>query len=297
MNIQPLVSIALCTYNGEKYLKDQLDSIINQTYKNIEIIVVDDCSSDNTSSILSEYQSRYSQLHVFINTTNLGYNKNFEKAITLCSGEYIAVSDQDDIWVNHKIETMMKNWKTNTVLMHHAAKSFNSSSLPILSISTEFDYSKLNKKHIIISSFVQGCTVLFHSSLKTIIFPFNKTILYDWWIGFCAFYSGEVQFLHQNLIYHRKHDNSAHYSLKRSRLEIKRELVKHIKYFINSGLLSNNDLKFAQNALRAYSELLKKKFSLKTFLFNMKHRSIIYWTKKNTSILSHFVESIKQANS
>lgn len=65
---QPLISIALCTYNGEKYLAEQLESIINQTYKNIEIIAVDDCSSDGTLLILQEYAQQYPQIKVFSNT-------------------------------------------------------------------------------------------------------------------------------------------------------------------------------------------------------------------------------------
>ena len=109
-SIQPLVSVVLCTYNGEKFLYPQIDSIIAQTYPNLEIIIVDDASSDNTPFILEEYSRKDSRVKYHINSANIGYNKNFEKAFSLASADYIAISDQDDIWESNKIELMMKGW-------------------------------------------------------------------------------------------------------------------------------------------------------------------------------------------
>lgn len=109
-SIQPLVSVVLCTYNGEKFLRPQIDSITAQTYPNLEIIIVDDVSSDSTSSILEEYRQKDSRVKFHINSANIGYNKNFEKAFSLATADYIAISDQDDIWESNKIELMMKDW-------------------------------------------------------------------------------------------------------------------------------------------------------------------------------------------
>src|SRR5215468_9284257 len=98
MNVagRPLVSIALCTYNGEKFLQKQLDSLLEQTYPNIEIIAVDDASTDNTWRILMNSAKRYSnKLKLYKNEKNLGYSLNFERAIKLCRGDFIALSDQD----------------------------------------------------------------------------------------------------------------------------------------------------------------------------------------------------------
>ena len=91
-----MISIAMTTYNGEKYLREQLDSILNQTYKDFELIICDDCSTDSTVQIIKSYIDP--RIKLFINEKNLGFKKNFEKAIKLCTGEYIALSDQDDIW-------------------------------------------------------------------------------------------------------------------------------------------------------------------------------------------------------
>src|SRR5690606_33629827 len=113
----PLISIALCTYNGEKFLAEQLDSIVNQTYKNIEIIAVDDCSTDRTLTILQKYASKDVRVKVYSNKTNKGYSKNFEYAISLCTGDYIAVSDQDDIWVSDKLELLINKIRINDDLL------------------------------------------------------------------------------------------------------------------------------------------------------------------------------------
>ena len=86
MNIiatNPLISIVIATYNGERFLRKQLDSIVSQSYQNIEIIAVDDCSSDNTLNILNEYAERYNNFIIVSNDHNLGYIKNFEKGFLL----------------------------------------------------------------------------------------------------------------------------------------------------------------------------------------------------------------------
>src|ERR1700709_1166359 len=116
-----LVSIALCTYNGAAYLKEQLDTLVNQTYPNCEIICVDDCSTDNTVEILKQYTHSYPQIKLHINSKNLGYTKNFEKAIGLCSGEYIALCDQDDIWDKNKISIMSLLIGDNMLAYHDSA--------------------------------------------------------------------------------------------------------------------------------------------------------------------------------
>lgn len=102
-----MISVALCTYNGEKYIRQQLDSILAQTMPVDEIVVCDDISQDATWDILSEYASRYPQIRLFQNETNKGCRKNFEHALRKCQGDYIFFSDQDDIWVSDKVAVMV----------------------------------------------------------------------------------------------------------------------------------------------------------------------------------------------
>ena len=102
-----MISIAMATYNGEKYLREQLDSILSQTITDWELIVCDDCSKDTTVGILKSYQRKDGRVKIFVNEKNLGFKKNFEKAIGLCSGDYIALADQDDIWHDNHLEVLL----------------------------------------------------------------------------------------------------------------------------------------------------------------------------------------------
>lgn len=114
-----MISVAMTTYNGEKYIRKQLDSIMNQSVKVDEIIVCDDGSSDKTLDILKEYPVK-----VTINKSNLGFKNNFKKAISLCSGDYILLCDQDDIWEINKIEELKKQFESN-LNMHVCASAFH----------------------------------------------------------------------------------------------------------------------------------------------------------------------------
>ena len=98
------VSVVMCTYNGAQYLKEQLDSIIGQTYPIHELIIQDDCSTDNTVAILKKYEADYPFVRLYVNEHNIGYNQNFKSAVMKATGDYIAISDQDDVWFPQKLE-------------------------------------------------------------------------------------------------------------------------------------------------------------------------------------------------
>ena len=117
-----LVSITLATYNGEKFIREQLDSLLQQTYNNLEIIISDDGSTDKTIPIIEEYFKKDPRISFSKNPTPNGYKKNFERAIRLCRGEIIFLCDQDDIWYKDKIvehlkayENKKNKWVSNEV--------------------------------------------------------------------------------------------------------------------------------------------------------------------------------------
>ena len=118
MDSLPLISIALCTYNGEEFIRQQLNSLLNQTYTNIEIIAVDDFSIDRTVAILQEYAALDRRLNIFTNEHNLGYTNNFEKALNLCNGDLIAICDQDDIWHPDKLKIQSELMSGHELLYH-----------------------------------------------------------------------------------------------------------------------------------------------------------------------------------
>lgn len=104
----PTVAVVMCTYNGEKYLRQQLDSILAQTYPIQELIVQDDCSTDATLPILQEYEAKVPFMQVIENTHNLGFNLNFKTACMRATADLIAISDQDDVWMPEKIQKQVQ---------------------------------------------------------------------------------------------------------------------------------------------------------------------------------------------
>ncbi|MDN5422295.1 MAG: glycosyltransferase [Chryseobacterium sp.] len=123
-------SVALCTYNGQTYISEQLDSILNQTRPVSEIIICDDGSTDGTLELLSNYAERYPEIiKVFRNPDNLGYVGNFEKAMSLCSGDIVFLCDQDDRWYGNKTEAITDIFinNKNTNIICHNIKLFGNS--------------------------------------------------------------------------------------------------------------------------------------------------------------------------
>lgn len=104
-----MISISMATYNGEKFIAKQIDSILQQTFQDYELVITDDCSKDNTLRILHEYEKKDKRIHVYENETNLGFKKNFERSISLCKGDYVVLADQDDIWEKNHIELLLNN--------------------------------------------------------------------------------------------------------------------------------------------------------------------------------------------
>ena len=102
-----LVSVVMCTYNGEKFLREQLDSIVQQSYPIHELLIQDDQSTDRTTKIIKEYQARYPFIRLHINEKNLGFNANFHTALCSATGDFISISDQDDVWHPDKLKEMM----------------------------------------------------------------------------------------------------------------------------------------------------------------------------------------------
>ena len=133
------VSVILASYNGEKYIKEQIDSILAQTYPIYEILIGDDGSADNTMSILNDYACKYGNIKIISSNGKHGVNYNFKRLMDTASGNYIAISDQDDIWFPEKIEIMMREIGTH-VLAYSDAIPFSGMLIPYnKEQSVEFD--------------------------------------------------------------------------------------------------------------------------------------------------------------
>ena len=204
-----LVSIAMATYNGAKYIEEQLQSIIHQTYSNLEIVIVDDCSKDNTVEIVEQYQQEYPFIRLYVNEQNSGVTKTFETAIQECSGEFIAISDQDDIWELNKIEILVNEIGehdavySNSLLVDASGQSLNKSFTTIMNMKTYYSGAPF-----LLSNSVPGHTILMKQEFVQNILPFPPKMLFDLWIGFCAAGNNGIKFVDKTLVKYRQHETN-----------------------------------------------------------------------------------------
>ncbi|RYE14806.1 MAG: glycosyltransferase [Rickettsiales bacterium] len=212
---QPLISIAVCTFNGEKYIHEQLNSLINQDYLHKEIIIIDDNSDDDTFNILLKYQSKYPFIKVYQNEQNLGYIKNFEKSILFCKGDYITISDQDDIWDRSKLSTLQSNICNEDIMIYHDSAIIDENGKSLhKSLSEAIGYiSGTANKNLLLNNCVAGHAMMFKKLLLGHIFPIPLTIPYDHWIAYISLTIGRVRYLKQNLVSYRQHTSSVTYTL------------------------------------------------------------------------------------
>lgn len=226
-----MISLAMPTYNGGKYLRSQLDSIYAQTMVPDEVIVVDDASTDDTVSILQEYKEKYGLIY-FVNDSNLGYNKNFEKAISLCSGDYIVLCDQDDVWLPEKIEKCYNLLSTFASEEPSLVSCFSSTNPEILESGAEKCEGGDWKSNFVRYT-SQGCTLMFNRKLRDLLLPFPEEIIYDAYIGFSASLLGNRAYLGEKLMYYRIHGtNSFQKNTKKGKLSVlKDQLKKPVPFF------------------------------------------------------------------
>tara|TARA_B110000879_G_C11169762_1_gene512989 strand:+ start:811 stop:1782 length:972 start_codon:yes stop_codon:yes gene_type:complete len=205
----PLISIAMAVFNGSKYINLQIDSILTQTYSNIELVILDDCSVDNTIELIEPYLYD-SRVKLFKNDRNMGYKKNFEKAISLCSGEFIALSDQDDIWFNNKLDYLINNIGEYD-LIHSDAHLIDSENMHIHSSYSKYSSKSLNStpKNIILNGFVTGCTCMFNSRICKDILPFpDGDYVHDRWISLISSINKGITYANLPLISYRQHSDN-----------------------------------------------------------------------------------------
>jgi glycosyltransferase involved in cell wall biosynthesis len=215
------LSVALCTYNGELFLKEQLDSILNQTLAVDEIIICDDKSTDTTIAIVKEYQEKYSEIiSIYENETTLRSVKNFEKAISLCTGDMIFLSDQDDIWVNTKTEKYCEFFNQNPTIQVLASngycideKSVVSEKYSLWDISdflreqgVKIDYFKTITYF---SNIATGASMALRKEILPEILPFPviKDLHHDEWIAIIASSKNAFEMLNEKYFYYRIHQH------------------------------------------------------------------------------------------
>ncbi len=221
------VSVCMPTYNGELYIKDQLDSILMQLEENDEVIISDDSSTDSTIDIIKSINDK----RIMLPENNKFFSPifNLENALLKASGDYIFLSDQDDIWMEDKVKSFIVELENYDLIISDA--TIVNENMNIIQDSF-FGKKKPNKNYIknLIKNPYLGCCMAFRKDLLSKVLPFPSRIaMHDIWIGWIAELSGNTYFLDKKLLYYRRHGNNASATSEKSN----RKIIDRVLYRLN----------------------------------------------------------------
>ena len=283
-NQNTLVSIVMATFNGEKFIVEQIDSVLSQSYRAIELIICDDGSSDKTVEIVKSYVKKHKCIALHQNSKNLGFVKNFEKGIGLSSAKYIALCDQDDIWESNKLEVLMDEMvkqecitATTPVMIH--------SDLCVVDAQNRMQYDsyfKLKKYtlkeikdlgHIAGPCGVMGNTILFNQALKEKILPFPDCVAFhDQWIALVNEVIGIRVTLNRPLLRYRVHEGNSSNSQQKITHYFPQLLASFCKGEIRPPYLDSARICMIENILDRYIVEGDDKGVLSQFLVYLKQK-------------------------
>lgn len=207
----------MCTYNGAAHIAEQLESILDQTLPPTEIVLSDDASSDDTVDIALAVVGLRVPMTVLRNDVQLGITANFEQAISACHGEFIVLSDQDDIWAPHRLASALAvlSRRPTLLLLHSDARLVDAGGAPIG--DTLFDALELTQRErelehggrafeaLLRRNLATGATTIFRRELYARAAPFPAGWVHDEWLAIIAAATGDVDVLEQQLIDYRQH--------------------------------------------------------------------------------------------
>ncbi|MDQ1707117.1 MAG: hypothetical protein QOJ88_328 [Pyrinomonadaceae bacterium] len=223
-------SIAMCTYNGARHLGKQLESIAAQSRPPEELVICDDASTDSTSKIIAEFARAVSfPVHCHTNERNLGSTKNFERALGFCRGDFIALCDQDDIWLPHKLAELEAKFDRapNVGLIFTDAELVNDDSasvgctlwekLPLAAAERRRLQSNRALDELFQGASVTGATMAFRARFKDLVLPIpdDLSIIHDAWIALLISAVAGILPLATPLIKYRQHAGQQVGALKR----------------------------------------------------------------------------------
>jgi glycosyltransferase involved in cell wall biosynthesis len=217
-----MIDILLATYNGERFLKEQIDSILNQTCKDWQLLIRDDGSTDATVQIINSYIKKYPDKIRLIedNLGNLGIGHNFGTILQHSKSEYIMFCDQDDVWLPEKIELSLNKMKEaqklypNTPILIYTDLTIVDENLKIIAESL-WSYHKIDPqkdgllKNLIYRDIVTGCTVMINKEAKKIVLPIPEYVrVHDWWIALNVVKYGKIFYIPAATILYRQHSGN-----------------------------------------------------------------------------------------
>jgi glycosyltransferase involved in cell wall biosynthesis len=262
------VSIALCTFNGERYLGDLLESLLLQSTLPRELVVCDDRSTDSTTELLQEFSSRAPfNVNIIINRNHLGVIHNFETAFAACSAEYIAPCDQDDVWKPDKLEKLlslagqMKAGKRHGPYFVHTDVDLVDSQLHKTGV-TFLEHQALTPprtnqyKTLIAQNYIPGCSSMFSRELLEYALPIpEEAVMHDWWLALIASIAGEIRYDPSTTVLYRQHAENVLGSEPRLSLKTLRRIIS-IRPAL--GIIEKNFTASARQAIAAAQRLSGK---------------------------------------
>lgn len=288
------ISVALAAYNGSKFIVEQLDSILNQSIIPDEIIVCDDCSTDDTLIVVEKYADSHPAVKVYENDTNLGFIKNFEKAAKLCSGDYILFSDQDDIWTYDHIEVLVNNsTEADLVCANAEYMTFEGKLTGQTMKPKSFHQSgdlRIDFKKMIYSQLAQGATILIKREMLQEILPFPSNIYHDIWMGFATYIAGgKVKYVPEVILQYRRWGGNVS-TVNNERLN-KLKIFNRLKFLLSDGGVFEQLLRkikvgicFSNKVKKIPKEIRKELILSYWFTYDMTH-------KKNIKTLKYFIRN------
>ena len=248
----------MATYNGSKYIKEQLDSILNQKEVDVSLLIADDKSTDDTFSILQEYSEKFSNITVYCNPENLGYRLNFFSMIKrrLCDRyDFFALSDQDDVWEADKLINAVNYIKEHAgnlnkpLLYSSNLLAVDEGLAPIGCMNTEGEIRRFNNYNFLLENKCTGCTAVFNNALRERLLLFPDEMLccpHDDLMSKIAITFGEYLFDERSFIKYRQHSNN------QIGLNNRGKLKKYVKMFFSDD--SDMHSKSIANILKCYSD-------------------------------------------
>lgn len=302
-----IIDIVMPTYNGEKYLREQIDSILNQSYKDIRLIISDDGSKDSTVQILKEYEEKDERVKVYVQPQNLGVVGNIEFLLKKVENPYYMLADQDDVWLLEKVEKSLEKLK-----QENADLVFGDLEVVDKDLNTMYpsfgDFMLLNRKiNKYINSdrlnylynCVTGCTALARKETIEKILPLptkSKYLIHDYWIGIMASLNGKLAYMPEKYIKYRQHGNNEVGTNKISHgfkeLDQVRELFINVKLGVFGTYIENNDrfpakLQKLNNEAYEYFKMVKTKKNINFKKWGVFHE--LYKTEKLSYYILNFI--------
>lgn len=202
-----MISVCVATYNGERFIREQIDSILRQLSSDDEIIVSDDGSTDDTISIINSIDDK--RIRIIEGPRKHSPTQNFECAMKEAKGDYIFLADQDDVWKPNKVEVCIK-WLQNYDCVVSDAEVTDSNLNPLYpSLYTIMQVRQGRIYNTIWKNGYTGCCMAFRRNVLKASLPFPKNIpMHDIWIGNVAAYKYNMKFIPDKLIYFRRHNET-----------------------------------------------------------------------------------------